>query len=688
MNRTILAAAVVILVAVASPDAANGFPLSPQDSYANVPTDSPGGALRMCLVDLVVNVKPEDRPYTKYISLFMVKTLFGDKALDPREPGNFRTALRIQLNRVSASNNPVPEVEVDGPRGSAFTTPLCTLIRVNIKFVPNWTRTAWVLVADRDYLFREAPLGLLPHRETQFGRIMCGIQQNAKTLSAGFVLSGWQLFRDTMEKAKVETGHDLLYGYERHPDPDHGVIDFIDLSKEAVSDKVEVPAPAKASYPYNAKVTADRAFVVDERRVVKKELHSGDGFQVTNKPNEYGYVYGVTGKGKSGSPPVEGFILVDSIAFDPDRNPKPATEAPKVVKGAKGVPLAPKRPISVDDANKGRKDFPATLDDFQKRWGVRAREEKLKTFLFDTSVGGIALAADSAETGGSFVAAGGDRVVKIENGEFGVVMTTFDSFASVDENDQIERDQWFLIVEGKIKFDGGESLATMPNGMQAEFLFNANKESVNIADTRLAKHLEKVSSDPRYPDVRVGFCASCHAGTDGYNTFVEQYTDTKSRGVKFNVPTGREQEVQDFYEGWQKKVRRWQLPYQEFREIVGTGGKAVAGKEMWSVMMAWRDRYDKPVDIKYVAAEFGYKADDLREILMQKVESQGPPQTRLNQLVVDKSVPKRTYEANVSGAAALWIDLVKPKHEKVRELVAPQVLEDAIKRFGITEKGK
>jgi len=656
-----------------APSPAAAFPL-PRKAVTLV---TPEDQLRLAIADLVLNVRPEDAPYVRYLSFHVVANLYGEAALPA-----FRLTFRDQLNWKNASRNPVPEVEIDGPRGTVEHTRTATLVRIDIRRAVNWTRPAWVLVADRDYLMREIPLGTLPHRETQFGRLVVGIEQNPKTLSAGFLLNAYQLYRDLQELARSDTGHDLLYAAERHPDPER-VIEFVDLTREAVPDTVEVPAPPKLTYPYNAKVVVDRAFVEGDGHRVLRELHRGDGFQVTNPPDRFGYVYGKSGAGDKGSAAVEGWMLASGLAFDPERNPKPPAPPPVAKAGAKGVPLVPKRPISVRDAGKGVKDFPATLDDFQKRWGVKGREEKLKVFLFDPAVGGIALAADSDPFAGSFVAAGADRLVRVEAGEFGPVMTTFDNKVPKDAADQIERDQFFNVTQGVIRFDGGESLATMPNGMQAEFLFDGEKKSVAVANPELAVHLEKKSTDPRYPSVRVGYCRSCHAATNGFNGFVEQVGSARELGIKFNVPADRAQEVDDFYRGWQRQVKRWRLPYEEYLEAVTADekGKPWTGAKLWAAQMEWRDKYDLPVTIRGASADYGIPVEDLRQALMQRREDAGPPQTRLNQLSIDRGVPRRTYDANVSRDLALWLGLVQPKYQKARVIVAPQVITDAVNKF-------
>ena len=98
--------------------------------------------------------------------------------------------------------------------------------------------------------------------------------------------------------------------------------------------------------------------------------------------------------------------------------------------------------------------------------------------------------------------------------------------------------------------------------------------------------------------------------------------------------------------------------------------------------MLFRSEVDRPVNLRVAAAEFGWDPEDLRAVLLQQHDGKGPPDTRLNMLAIDEYVPRKTWEANTAGRLALWLDLVAPKREGIKEALAPQILDDAIKRFG------
>jgi hypothetical protein len=572
-------------------------------------------------------------PYTVYVSHYVVAALYPDLVDD------WRKVFRHELNKRNAGKSLVREVEVDGPRGTVVRSKVCTLVRINTLDAPNWTRPAWALVADRDYLMREAPLGTLPHRETQFGRLVCGVEQNEKTLAAGFIVNAWQLFRDMIELDRSQTGFDLLYAYERHPDP-YGKVDF----KTIAGDRGPEPKPpAPRKWPGG-------------------EFAGAPGWPAGNYP--------------AGA--FDWIPKADTDAYERER--KAWLQRP-----AKGAAIIPAKAIGVKDAGKGKADFPATLDDFLARWGGAelTKGGDYKAILYDRAVGGIALSHGDDPAGGSVVAAGGTRGVILVETADGFAAYTADSFKAVDGNDPLEN--FLNLAKRRPKLDGGEALGSAFLGWQAEFLFGADFKIVAVANTNLAKHLEAKSSDPEYPEVRIGYCHSCHAASDGYMSYVEQFKANKEMGLKFNVYPEDEPRVRDFFLSWDRRVRRWREPYADYLAITTADaktGKPWSGAETWSQVRRWRNLYDQPLTLRGAAAEFGMTVESMRWTILQKTEKQGPPQARLNALALDGKVPRPTWENNTARDMALWWDLVAPKADPIKDAVYDQIIEDAKRRFG------
>jgi hypothetical protein len=628
----VLHAAVVALAVLAGP-----APAAPP----TVPVETPQGQLALALTDLSVRVGPEDAVFTRYKSFFTVP---ADpqlaKALGfPMGREDFKRAYVFWVNHLNASRTPmrftdVPAVgglvEVPGSAG--------TLYRFDLRHVPNWTRAAFNLVADRDHIFRETPLGPLPHRETVFGRLVTGIEVNDKTFAAGFIVDAYQLFRDSMEGDRTQTYYDLLYGKERHPDPDDGKT----FLAPAPGPEPQPPAP-----------------------------------QVSDKP-----VQDAQGKWHpAGTKYVDGGLLK---AYQEAHDKWEAAKA----KPPAGGQLLPKRPISVRDANKGVANFPATLKDFRKRWGGEIGAEELKAILFDPTVGGIALAADSDPTRGSIVAVGGDRAVFVVETRDGFYAQTDD--VKKNQADKDPHEQFLNVVKQKYKPDGGEALGSLPNGAQAGFLFNAQEARVEIADTDLAR-IREPKIDPRYQDVRTMMgCVACHAPSGGFNTFIEQFEESLRLGVKFKVRAEDAQLVDDFFRSWKKRVSRWQGPYQTYvaETTAGPDGKAWSGQKAWEVMRAARDWYDRPVRIEVAAREYGLPVEVFRQRLLGVREADSPIDVRLNQLTVGKAVPRRTWDDEVFGKASLFLDSVREREEPIKQLLADELIRDALKKFGHKEVSK
>lgn len=156
---------------------------------------TPAQIIGMVARDIALS-PPEDVPFQRYFSYHMIL---------PDDRRDFNTLFRFWLNHMSGSRRIV--------KGQLLENGL--ILKIDIRDAVNWTRTAWEVVGNRDYIFREP---WIPHRETEFLRRSAGIRQNPDTLAAVTVLGAWQFFRDSIESNRVQTYYDLLYAQERHPD--------------------------------------------------------------------------------------------------------------------------------------------------------------------------------------------------------------------------------------------------------------------------------------------------------------------------------------------------------------------------------------------------------------------------------------------------------------------------------------
>lgn len=586
------------------------------DAPAAVPVESPVGQLRLAVEDLSLRVNPAESVFTRYVSIFNV----------PKESRpNWRRSFRLVLNKTSMARVPVPEFEVPGSDG--------TLFRLNVATAPNWTRVAWALVADRDYLFREVPFGPLPHRETQYGRLVTGAQQNPKTFAAGFLLNGPQLFRDLLESDRAASSYDLLYGLERHPDPDAGD-KFV-----AVGDAG--PEPVRPA----ARPWAGGVWPLD------------------------GKVY-----------PAGAFEWVPQAELDAWKKAHAAWSEKARPKTGRVLPA---RPVSVADAGKGKANFPETGVEFERKWGAEVGKDELAKLLIDPRVGGIAAGRESDDKTGSFVALH-DRAIRLVQTRFGWAGRTYDVFENTGDKDHLSR--FREIALGDAKADGGELLASLPNGGQASLLVNGEDKRVEIAATTLAQIFsDKI--DTRYRDVRngaAGSCFGCHGVSNGFIPFVERFKEMVEKGVKANVYDPVEaQKVTDFYFGLERQIKGWQNPYASFLEVTTRDGKGKSwtGAEAWVQVRGFRDAYDAPVTLEVAAVEVGLPVEVLRQRIMGPREGQGAVEARLNQLATGQKVPRRTWERDTFSQLCVFLDASKPG--AAPPLVDPKVLEAGYAKFGV-----
>lgn len=653
MRNPTLAAALFCSVALGQDQG----PKAPQ-----VPINSPQGQLQLAITDLASNVRIDDAPFVRYLSFYAAGLRLDEPKVigrlplgrrvvfDEQKMLDFRRVFSFWINHMNASKTRLREVEIDGPRGIVQQTPVTTLVRIDIRDAVNWTRTAWILVADRDYLFREP---LLPNRETTFGRLVCGIETNPETFSAGFILNAYQLFRDTLEANRTQSYYDLLYAFERHPDKDAG--------------KVFIEVPTTPLAPTRPKPTLADAM---KKRPWEGGKWPGDGKEYPAGAFEYN--------------PDETWAkeqILPKLIAEWETEQKAAAPRPQE-RPLKVGDVIPKVAISVKDAGKGDKNFPAKGVDFEKRWGVDVNEADIKNFLIDPRVGGIAAGRDGDARNGSIVALH-DRAIRIATSKLtpgGWGARTYDVFKNTGDKDYIER--FREIALGDIKFDGGELLAILPNGSQAGVLVNDQDARVEIANTNLAQIMSPLI-DSRYHDVRtMQGCVGCHMPNGGFNNFVEQYKETALKGV--DLKSKDAQVIRDFYESWSGYVVSWQARYKayteestRFRDQPGW-----TGDETWTKIKDARDRYDEPVTIEVVAFELGYETETLRQILLGEKQADNPTPVRLNQLIVGKGIPRETYQDEVAFKLFLFMDSIRGQDEPVKRLMSDQLLEEAIKKFG------
>lgn len=596
-----------------------------------VGTKSPAGMLRLAIKDLALRVKPEEAAFQVYFTFHTV-------------PESFRTEFMkvwpFWFNHLSGSKSLIPWTKI--PESDDL------LQKINVLSAPNWTRTAWALVGNRDYLMTEF---VVNHQDAQNFRLLTGNVQNEKTLACVYLINAYQFFRDTMETNRSKSGLDILYGVERHPD------DTRDAVTLAVIPRADLVAPK----PPQEKIW------------------------------------------KAGTPWYDGKVYDKDFPYvtkeDSERYQKQLAEYKKKLEEGK-LPVT-KLPVPAV-AKKGDPDFPRTGADFEKRWDAEVKADDIKKFLIDPRFGGIATGAENDPTAGSFVALN-DRAIRITKTRFGWSARTFDVKENVGDKDHLSR--FVEIAQGKIAADGGEILASLPNGSQAGLLVNEEDKPVDVAASVLAqirnqlpikkgmlgKYPINVYHYDKFADVRTHMsCVICHAPNNGFIPFGEALKESVKKGLQLKSYDAEvEQQVRDFYERWEKQIRSLQEPYLLYiQETTATKDepKGLSPSAVVDLFKKIRDWYDLPVTLDTVALEFGVDRKQLKNFLLnlngdarkQIKESVLP---RINQLATEQSIPRRTYELEIAREIGLLLSAAKTDEEAVKKLFADKLIEDAVRRL-------
>lgn len=552
---------------------------------------SPAQIIGLVVNDLATKVKPEDAPFQRYFSMHCIP--------EEDRPA-FRRVFRFWINHLSTAKSILPEVEVAGG----------LIVRYDIRRAPNWTRKAWEVVGNRDYLFREP---LIPTQQAEFIRRACGVKQDPKTLASVIVMNAWQLFRDSIESNKANTYYDLLYAAERFPDGD-----------------IVIPIDRPTAKPQT------------EWKTVVTEWEGG--------------VWPADGKTyPKGSFTYNKWVEVPVKGID---NPFP---------------------VVAESKKKGIANFPETGADFEKKWGGNNFAEAIKNTGVDPRVGGIGLGKLDGDGAGSFVALR-TRAVRVTPSDFGVVTRTFDVFKVQGDKDHMER--FGQIAKGDIKADGSEILATLPNGSQAGLLVGGDDKRVEIAPSNLAQVDSKID---KYLDVRTHMsCVVCHLPSGGFITFEEQVTAAKKYGLELASDDPiKQQQIEDFYTSWTRKIKGWQDPYLYFVEQTTYDART---KKSWTPVetvkqfQRFRDLYDGNVNLAIASRELGVSEDRLKLIVLQY----RPVKTRPNQLALGKSVPREAWEDPIDGVARemfLILDADKGQEERIKLMLKDLLIQKAIEEF-------
>lgn len=469
--------------------------------------------------------------------------------------------------------------------------------------VPHWNRGALHSVAGRDKVFTEP--NVEPYLAESLRR-QAGLKQDSKHFHVEVVLPGPWFIREILESDRSATYYDLLYAYERFGGT-------VDRGPEPTRRGTSWPG---GYWPPGSGVGMN----------VRGQTIGRPGEQVGQyyAPGSFSYV----------------------TREDEDTYQKELAAWKN--KGGSYV---------------AAKDFPATLDDWNKKWGVKAAEDYLKEQKLFAYKGAVIAGARSDPERGSYVAYQ-DRVITFLGVPGGrVAMRSYDSAKTAGDKNYANKPYEATI--GDLKFDAGELLTTLPNGLQAALLINGEGKRVEVADSRIARN----TLDPHDVTVRTQIgCITCHAPSFG----VLVPTNNKLRETigRANLLLVKDAEkaadIEAFLTGWDDLVDTWRTPYKAALArltVCAAYPKGWDGKLLAARVLDFRDWYDAPVNLGQAAAELGYP----RAAVVLACLHEGSIDA--GNLALDSSVPRTVWDEDLAPRLALILSAFR-QAEKPNEAFA------------------
>lgn len=293
-------------------------------------------------------------------------------------------------------------------------------------------------------------------------------------------------------------------------------------------------------------------------------------------------------------------------------------------------------------------DFPQNETDWNDFFGIKDAADFLARQKIDVRVGAVVAGSRDDPKGGSIVARQ-NRVVQILPTAYGVALKTFDAKRTAGDTDYLERVP--EVAVGKIRFDAGELLASLPNGGQAGLLIDGAGKRLEFAT---GEFVHPKGPDGRNPDVRTMMgCVICHAPDGGLIPPKDAFKELLKGGVDLKIKDRETaNRVKAYFLRWDSRVKGWQQPYLAL--VADSTADPVTGRGLTPVVlvkeyMAFRDWYDDPVPPTQAARELGHPEPVVKGACSKSVKA------RLAQLAAGKPIPREAFERDAYREAALLL---------------------------------
>lgn len=496
------------------------------------------------------------------------------------------------LNTVSHSRVLVPVYEVPGSDGR--------LVAVDLR-KPRWNVPAFSAVARRDVTFREPHIS---HVLAEGLRRQAGIIQDPKTFHVEVIVPAPWFVREIMESDRSPSYYDLLYARERFGE-NLGVV-----PADTATVLPEDPGPAP----------------------------------IPPKPIPWpGGVWPADGK----------FYPKDSFPWIVQEEQDAYEAALKAWKEKKeAVELVPDLPKGNKFNGEVKKDFPADVNDWNKKWGIQAVQDYLNAEKIFIARGEVVAGAKSDRLRGSYVSYN-DRIITILRVPTGVAMRTYDSLKTAMKKNFANFPKEATI--GDVPFDAGELLAHLPNGLQAAMLIDGAGKRVEFGDPRAVRN----TLDPFDVTVHNQIdCVTCHGPQ--YGVIAPSNQKVKEAIARGNRLLAQDPEVQEqieaFFEDFSDTLDEFRSPYKKvLKKITAVPGNANGwtGDQLSKENLSFRDWYDFPVGLDQAAAELGVsRAAVVMIALMEGSIDAG-------NLALEQPIPRDVWDADLFPKLALILSAVR-----------------------------
>ena len=184
------------------------------------------------------------------------------------------------------------------------------------------------------------------------------------------------------------------------------------------------------------------------------------------------------------------------------------------------------------------------------------------------------------------------------------------------------------------EFDGGEIIFTLPNGLQAYMLTQADGQRIDAAPTNIVV-------DRQYPSTTVvnGLsCFRCHYS----NGIIPKNDQIRNHVIKNDFSFSQKERliIESLYQAQDKLSQVYAADSKQFREAVNATGSSSRTTDPVNVLAS---RFAEPLDARLAAAEVGLPESEF----VRSVEASPNLRRRVGQLISGATIPRDAFAESI-----------------------------------------